>query len=76
MNLKSFRHISQVFESHYSECLSYVILEDTIREIPAADVAPVVHGYWIPIAESKITGFNPEFAGCDPIGCYQCSNCK
>ena len=43
---------------------------------PTADVAPVRHGYWILLRESEITGFNPEFAGRDPIGGYQCSNCK
>lgn len=40
------------------------------------DVAPVKHGHWILLRESEITGFNPEFAGRDPIGGYQCSNCK
>ena len=47
-----------------------------IMSIPSADVAPVRHGRWILLRESEITGFNPEFAGRDPIGGYQCSNCK
>lgn len=44
--------------------------------IPAADVAEVVHGNWIPLRESEITGWNPGFAGHDPIGGYKCSNCN
>ena len=49
---------------------------NVLDEMPAADVAPVRHGHWILLRESEITGFNPEFAGRDPIGGYQCSNCK
>lgn len=45
------------------------------ENLPAADVAPVVHGRWIPIRESEMTGWNPEFAGRDPIGGYKCSEC-
>lgn len=41
-----------------------------------ADVAPVVHGVWIPVHESEISGWNPEVAGIDPIGGYICSACK
>lgn len=47
-----------------------------IDKIPAADVAPVVHGGWIPLLESEISDWNPEFAGNDPIGGYMCSVCK
>ena len=47
-----------------------------LDEIPTADVQEVRHGHWILLRESEITGFNPEFAGRDPIGGYQCSNCK
>nr|DAF86477.1 MAG TPA: DNA-directed RNA polymerase [Siphoviridae sp. ctCNm48] len=43
---------------------------------PAADVAPVVHGRWMPIRESEMTGWNPAVAGRDPIGGYICSVCK
>ena len=35
-----------------------------------------MRGTWIPVMESEITGFNPEFAGRDPIGGYKCSRCK
>lgn len=47
-----------------------------IRKQPTADVAPVVHGVWIPVHESEISGWNPEVAGIDPIGGYICSACK
>ena len=33
-------------------------------------------GEWIPVRESEITGFNPKFAGRDPICGYKCSRCK
>lgn len=36
---------------------------------------PVKRGFWKPISESKMTGFNPKFAGRDPIAGYKCSNC-
>ena len=55
---------------------AYADFIDDIKDQPAADVAPVRHGRWILLRESEITGFNPEFAGRDPIGGYQCSNCK
>lgn len=51
-------------------------LVDIFAEIPAADVAPVVHGLWIPIRESEMTGWDPAVAGRDPIGGYICSACK
>ena len=48
-----------------------------VKDIPTADAQEEVrHGHWILLRESEITGFNPEFAGRDPIGGYQCSNCK
>ena len=47
-----------------------------LYELPTADVAPVVHGRWLPIRESEITGWNPAVAGRDPIGGYICSVCK
>lgn len=46
-----------------------------IWKAPAADVAPVVHGVWVPVYESEITGWDPALAGCDPIGGYICSKC-
>lgn len=44
--------------------------------IPSADVVPIRIGLWIPIYESELTGWNPEFAGCDPIAGWQCSLCR
>lgn len=49
---------------------------DEVIDAPAADVAPVVHGIWIPVYESEISGWNPAVAGLDPIGGYICSACK
>lgn len=46
-----------------------------VEKLPAADVAPVKRGFWKPISESEMTGFNPKFAGRDPIAGYKCSNC-
>lgn len=47
-----------------------------LMRIPAADVEPVRYGRWKPLFESEITGWNPAFAGCDPIGAYVCSCCN
>lgn len=41
-----------------------------------ADVEPVRRMAWKPLFESEITGWNPAFAGCDPIGAYVCSCCN
>lgn len=49
--------------------------ENVAKNAPAADVVPVVHGRWAPVYESEISGWNPAFAGRDPIGSYQCSCC-
>ena len=49
---------------------------ELVNDIPTADVVPVVHGRWIPIRESEMTGWQPELAGRDPIGGYVCSACK
>lgn len=55
---------------------AYNDLAEDFYSIPAADVAPVVHGLWIPIRESEMTGWDPAVAGRDPIGGYICSVCK
>ena len=44
--------------------------------IPAVDAAPAVHGLWMPVYESEMTGWEPAVAGRDPIGGYICSACK
>lgn len=43
--------------------------------IDAVDIAHEEHGYWIEVRESEISGWNPEFAGYDPVGWYECSQC-
>lgn len=43
---------------------------------PTADVQEVRRGFWLPILESEITGWNPKLAGRDPVGGYICSICK
>lgn len=63
--------------------LCRIIMEEdfkqAIRTIPKGaivDLEPVVHGVWIPVHESEISGWNPEVAGIDPIDGYICSACK
>lgn len=48
----------------------------SLRTPTREQVDKVWRGGWIAVRESEITGFNPEFAGCDPIGGYKCSRCK
>lgn len=43
---------------------------------PTREQVEKMRGTWIPVMESEITGFDPEFAGRDPIGGYKCSRCK
>lgn len=52
-----------------------VALKCYVEGLPAADVAPVRNGWWKPVHASEATGWNPEFAGCDPIWGYTCSEC-
>lgn len=56
--------------------VSVAAMKSFIKNRSAADVAPVMHGVWIPVHESEISGWNPEVAGIDPIGGYICSACK
>ena len=44
-----------------------------LDRVPLEDVAPVVHGWWMPIRESEMTGWDPAVAGRDSIGGYICS---
>ena len=46
-----------------------------LRAASREQVEKVWRGGWIAVRESEITGFNPEFAGCDPIGGYRCLVC-
>ena len=43
---------------------------------PTREQVEQIQGTWIPVMESEITGFDPEFAGRDPIGGYKCSRCN
>ena len=72
---------------HYSDLYIFVtplttrILEEwcvanQLDKTIVKDVQEVRQGHWLLLRERKMTGFNPEFAGRDPIGGYQCSNCK
>ena len=47
-----------------------------LRPVSREQVEKVWRGGWIAVRESEMTGFNPELAGCDPIGGYKCSRCK
>lgn len=57
-------------------CATMTDAKRQIADTRPADVAPVVHGLWIPIRESEMTGWDPAVAGRDPIGGYICSACK
>lgn len=61
---------------HGSTLLTPEEFAEYLDELPFADVVPVRIGFWIPIYESELTGWNPEFAGCDPIVGWQCSLCR
>lgn len=47
----------------------YATAFSEIRQLPAADVAPVVHGEWV--EELKILSFGQE----DKVMAYKCSEC-
>ena len=65
---------NQRYTEGWNDCLLRV--KSMVSNAHAADAAPVVHGVWIPVHESEISGWNPEVAGIDPIGGYICSACK
>ena len=50
-------------------------LKKVIEVFSTRDFSPVKRGFWKPMSESEMTGFNPKFAGRDPIAGYKCSNC-
>lgn len=60
---------------HGSTLLTPEEFAEYLDELSFADVVPVRIGFWIPIYASELTGWNPEFAGCDPIAGWQCSLC-
>lgn len=71
--------VIDTIEELKSKALPKALLFDHLKKVieifPTEDFAPVKSGFWEPISESEMTGFNPEFAGCDPIAGYKCSNC-
>ena len=64
-------NLNKFATEHYNALINQLITKQ-----PTADVQEVRHGHWILLRESEITGFNPEFAGRDPVGGYICSICK
>lgn len=48
---------------------------DVVENAPTAEKQEDKQGWWAPIPESKISGWNPDLAGCDPVGSYVCSVC-
>lgn len=54
----------------------YRMSAKALRPVSREQVEKSWRDGWIAVRESEITGFNPEFAGCDPIGGYKCSRCK
>ena len=67
---------SPAYARYMAQMQERTALKFLIADFPAADVAPVVYGWWVPVTESEMTGWNPDFAGRDPIAGYSCSNCK
>lgn len=71
------------FRSNFGDVLDAVAAAEIIDRQPAVEtILPTreqvekAWGEWIPVRESEITGFNPKFAGRDPICGYKCSRCK
>ena len=61
---------------HLHEAAEQIAQLQADLKAQVADMQKVRHGVWLPILESEITGWNPEFAGRDPVGGYICSICK
>lgn len=58
----------------YMSCLRGI--QEDVTEAPTIDPETLrPTAYWNQLNESELTGWNPEFAGHDPIGSYECSNC-
>ena len=62
-------------ENSVAQNRKLAIIQHELVTMPAADVEPVVYGRWVPMFESEISGWNPSYAGYDPIGGYKCSRC-
>ena len=71
--------VTDTIEELKSKALPKALLFDHLKKVieifPTENLAPVKRGFWKPISESEMTGFNPKFAGRDPIAGYKYSNC-
>lgn len=68
-------YMRDIFADEAIEYAAAAKLLRSVEDIPAADVAPVVHGWWKVQIESERDGF-PQFSWLDDrIVGYICSNC-
>lgn len=69
----------EAVEKEYTCCDSYVqgygAALDTVENAPTVSKQKGKRGWWAPIPESEISGWNPDFAGRDPVESYVCSVC-
>lgn len=61
------------YNQGWNDACDYI--RERLENAEKADVAPVRRGRWVPVYESEISGWNPEYAGYDPIGDYRCYVC-
>lgn len=61
------------YNQGWNDACDYI--QARLENTEKADVESVRYGRWVPVYESQITGWNPEFAGYDPIADYYCSVC-
>lgn len=74
--IKSLQNIIEYWTYKPTEVEAAKMAISALRAASRDQVEKAWRGGWIAVRESEITGFNPEFAGCDPIGGYKCSRCK
>lgn len=70
-----YAEIEKEYTYYDSYVQGYSAALDVIENAPAVEKQKGKRGWWAPIPESEISGWNPEFAGCDPMGSYVCSVC-
>ena len=69
--LKYIAENSRKYRMHLELCRDNKAMQADISRIPAADVAPVRHGTWLPIVEANEDG-SPYQAG---VLCSECGHC-
>lgn len=74
--IKSLKNIVEYWAYKPTEVEAAKMAIAALRPISRERIEEAWRGGWIAVRESEITGFNPEFAGHDPIGGYKCSQCK